>query len=108
MKRVTARKKFRVRAAEFKQWIKRARTKPISEIWKALGAKLRGHYQYYGVTDNYRGISRYYELVKRLVVKWLRRRSQRRRLTWEKFNLMLARHPLPLPRIKVDLIRHVV
>lgn len=108
MKRVTARKKFRVRAAEFKQWIKRARTKPISEIWKALGAKLRGHYQYYGVTDNYRGISRYFELVKRLVVKWLRRRSQRRRLNWEKFNLMLARHPLPLPRIKVDLIRHVV
>jgi hypothetical protein len=43
--------------------------------------------------------------VKRLVVKWLRRRSQRRRLNWEKFNLMLARHPLPRPRIMVDLIR---
>lgn len=107
MKRVTARKKFRARAAEFKQWIKRARTKRIPEIWKTLGAKLRGHYQYYGVTDNFRGISRYFELVKRLVIKWLRRRSQRRRLTWEKFNLMLARHPLPRPRIMVDLIRRV-
>ena len=105
MKRVTARKKFRVRAAEFKQWIKQARTQPIPEIWKTLQAKLRGHYQYYGVTDNFRGISRYYELVKRLVVKWLRRRSQRRRLNWEKFNLMLKRHPLPRPRIVVDLIQ---
>ncbi len=108
MKRVTARKKFRARAAEFKKWIKRARTERISEIWERLRAKLRGHYQYYGVTDNYRGISRYFELVKRLVVKWLRRRSQRRRLTWEKFNLMLTRHPLPRPRIVVDLIRGVV
>ncbi len=108
MKRVTARKKFRARAAEFKQWIKRARTERISEIWETLGAKLRGHYQYYGVTDNYRGISRYFELVKRLVVKWLRRRSQRRRLNWEKFNLMLKRHPLPRPRIVVDLIRNGV
>lgn len=108
MKRVTARKKFRTRAAEFKEWIKRARTERISEIWKTVGMKLKGHYQYYGVTDNYRGIARYFELVKRLVVKWLRRRSQRRCLTWEKFNLMLQRHPLPQPRIMVDLIRSVV
>lgn len=104
MKRVTSRKKFRVRAAEFKKWIKGARTQRILEIWKTAAAKLRGHYRYYGVTDNHRGITRYYELVKRLLVKWLRRRSQRHRLNWEKFNLMLRRHPLPLPRIYVDLI----
>ena len=105
MKRVTARKKFRRAVAEFKQWVKRARTEPIRAIWATAAAKLRGHYQYYGVTDNHRGIVRFYEAVKRLLVKWLSRRSQRRRLNWEKFNLMLKRHPLPVPRIHVDLIR---
>jgi RNA-directed DNA polymerase len=106
MKRVTARKKFRVKVAEFKAWVKRARTKRITEIWQTTGRKLQGHYNYYGVTDNFAGIKRYFEAVKRLLVKWLRRRSQRRRLNWEKFNRMLDRHPLPKPRIRHDLIRH--
>jgi group II intron reverse transcriptase/maturase len=106
MKRVTVRKKFRAKAAAFKEWIKRARTKRISEIWETTRRKLRGHYNYYGVTDNFDGIMRYFEAVKRLLVKWLRRRSQRSRLTWEKFNRMLDRYPLPEPRIVHDLIRH--
>jgi len=105
MKRVTARKKFRVKVAAFKEWIKSARTQPISEIWATTRRKLQGHYNYYGVTDNIAGITRYLEAVKRLLVKWLRRRSQRSRLTWEKFNRMLDRFPLPKPRITHDLIR---
>ena len=108
MKRVTAGKKFRAKVAEFKEWVKRARTKRISEIWETTGRKLRGHYNYYGVTDNFAGIKRYFAAVKRLLVKWLRRRSQRRRLNWEKFQRMLDRHPLPEPRIIWDLIRHGV
>ena len=106
MKRVTARKKFRAKVAAFKEWIKRARVKRITEIWQTTGRKLQGHYNYYGVTDNFDGIMRYYEAVKRLLVKWLRRRSQRRRLNWEKFNCMLIRYPLPRPRIVRDLLRH--
>jgi len=106
MKRATSRKKFRAKVAEFKSWIKGARTQRISVIWPTAGRKLQGHYNYYGVTDNFIGIRRYYEAVKRLMVKWLRRRSQRHRLNWEKFNLMLHRYPLPLPRIRHDLIRH--
>ncbi len=106
MKRVTSRKKFRAKVAGFKTWIKGARTQRISEIWATTGRKLQGHYNYYGVTDNSIGIRRYYEAVKRLLVKWLRRRSQRHRLDWEKFNRMLSRFALPLPRIRHDLIHH--
>jgi group II intron reverse transcriptase/maturase len=105
MKRVTSRKKFRAKVAEFKTWVKGARTQRISEIWQTTKRKLQGHYNYYGVTDNSIGIRRYYEAVKRLLVKWLRRRSQRHRLDWEKFNRMLSKYPLPLPRIRHDLIR---
>jgi RNA-directed DNA polymerase len=106
MKRVTSRKKFRAKVAGFKTWIKGARTQRITEIWQTTRRKLQGHYNYYGVTDNSIGIRRYYEAVKRLLVKWLRRRSQRHCLTWDKFNRMLARHPLPVPRIRHDLIRN--
>ncbi len=103
MKRVTARKKFRVKLAAFKTWLKRSRTEPIRWIWEMTAAKLRGHYAYYGVTDNTPGIKHYTRAIERLLVKWLNRRSQKRRLNWEKFRLMLQRHPLPQPRIAVSL-----
>ncbi len=32
------------------------------------------------------------------IKEWLNRRSQRKALTWEKFNLMDERFPLPRPR----------
>jgi len=73
------------------------------ELWLKVCAKLRGHYGYYGVTDNSPGICRFHEEVKKLLLKWLNRRSQRKSMTWEKFNLMDKRFPLPRPRIRVNL-----
>ncbi|MEK6321321.1 MAG: hypothetical protein AABN33_06515 [Acidobacteriota bacterium] len=32
-----------------------------------VGPKLRGHYGYYGVTDNYRGVARYHREVTKIV-----------------------------------------
>jgi len=52
MKRVTARKKFVAKLKAFKEWIKSNRTLPTKEIWKTTICKLRGHYNYYGVTDS--------------------------------------------------------
>jgi RNA-directed DNA polymerase len=103
MKRVTARKKYRAKLAGMKEWIKRKRNIPLRELLPEVGAKLTGHYQYYGVTDNYRGIRRYRDEVKRLLFKWLNRRSQRRSFTWEEYNRMLERFPLPEPRIRVSM-----
>ena len=37
------------------------------------------------------------------IKEWLNRRSQRKALTWEKFNLMDERFPLPRPRMRVNL-----
>ena len=104
MKRVTARKKLRAKLAAFTQWLKDNRAKMSTrELWEKVRAKLRGHYAYYGVTDNSPGICRFYREAKRLLFKWLNRRSQRRSMTWEKFNLMDNRFPLPRPRIRVSL-----
>ena len=76
MKRVTARKKFRAKLAAFKQWLKDNRSRMSTrELWLKACAKMRGHYGYYGVTDNSPGIGRFHEEAKKLLLKWLNRRS---------------------------------
>ena len=102
MKRVTSRKKFIAKLKIFKEWLKKARILKTKELWKTVQAKLRGHYNYYGVTDNLRGIMRFGEEVKKLLFKWLNRRGKRC-LNWERFNEMLKRFPLPKPRIRVSM-----
>ena len=103
MKRVTARKKFVAKLKLFKEWLKKARILKTKELWQIAKAKLRGHYNYYGVTDNLRGIVRFGEEVKKLLFKWLNRRGKKNCLNWEKFNEMLKRFPLPKPRIRVSM-----
>lgn len=103
MKRITARKKFVAKLKIFKEWLKKARNQKTKDLWKTAIAKLRGHYNYYGVTDNLRGIARFGEEVKKLLFKWLNRRGKRNCLNWEKFNIMLERFPLPKPRIRVSM-----
>ena len=64
-----------------------------------LASKLRGHYNYYGLTHNYRSLEYYYRGVCRVWRKWLNRRSRKLDLSWPAFNRLLKRHPLPLPRV---------
>ena len=104
MKRVTARKKFRAKLASFKQWLKENRaTMTTVQLWRKVPAKLRGHYAYYGVTGNSRGIRRFHHEVRQLLVKRLNRRGGKRPMTWEKFALMERHFPLPRPRIQASM-----
>ncbi len=76
----------------------------MERIFKIVNAKLRGHYQYYGVTDNIREIESFLYVTKKLLFKWLNRRSQKRSYTWETFNNgLLNTFPLQEPGIKVSL-----
>ena len=98
--RKTDRKKFAVKMKEINEWLKSIRNAiKIKYWWKILCAKLRGHFQYYGVSGNYRGIQRYYYLTIRLVFKWINRRSQKKSFNWEQFNNYLQKYPLPKPKI---------
>jgi hypothetical protein len=103
VKRKTASKKFTAKVAAFKEWLSKARTLKTRELWEIAKAKLRGHYAYYGVTDNAQGIKRFAFEVKNLLFKWLNRRGRRGCLNWDKFNEMLELFPLPEPRIKVSM-----
>jgi len=83
---------------EFNDWIKENRSKlKLDDIWGITAAKLRGHYNYYGVTTNRPKLNHFYYSVTQSLYKWLNRRSQRKSFTWERFNRRLRFKPLPLP-----------
>ena len=103
MKRVTSRKKFTAKIRMFRDWLKANRTLPTDELMEKVASKLRGHFAYYGVTDNSKGISRFAYEVQCLLFKWLNRRGKRGCMNWEKLNLFLKKFPLPRPRIMVNL-----
>ncbi|MBA7693993.1 hypothetical protein ES703_102593 [subsurface metagenome] len=63
-------KKFRAKCKEMNAWLKAVRNfMKTKDWWKILRAKLRGHYQYYGVSGNMPSISKYYTVTIRLVHK---------------------------------------
>jgi len=98
--RTTSRKKFAAKCKEMNRWLKCTRNAVLTkDWWKTLQAKIRGHYQYYGVSENYAGIRRFYQATIRMVRKWLNRRSQKRKMSWKKFTEYLQHYPLPKPRI---------
>jgi len=98
--RKTDRKKFSVKIKEMNKWLKAVRNTSKPEVWwPILAAKLRGHFQYYGVSGNYMGISHFCYLTIRMIFKWLNRRSQKKSYNWEQFRIYLLRHPLPKPKI---------
>ncbi len=104
MKRKTVGKRLIAKVVAYKVWLKANRTLPTAEIMKATAAKLRGHFAYYGVTDNSKCLQSFAYWVNQTLYKWLNRRGKRGCYTWEKFNQLLALYPLPRPRIKVNLL----
>lgn len=104
LKRKTAKKKLRSKFQSLKEWCREHLTKPTEEVWRTLCAKLQGHFQYYNINDNWRWVMKYREAARRMGFRWLRRRSQNSRVTWETYNNYLRQHPLPNPLRIVDLI----
>jgi group II intron reverse transcriptase/maturase len=81
-------------------WCRSHRHEPIGKQHEMLVRKLKGHYGYYGITGNFRALAGFLEAVTAGWRKWLCRRSQRGRLTWQRFGaLVQSAYPLPQPRI---------
>ncbi|NRA89622.1 MAG: group II intron reverse transcriptase/maturase [Simkaniaceae bacterium] len=71
---------------------------PVKEMLSWLRSVLLGHFNYYGVPGNINQLASFRdEIVKRLL-KTLRRRSQRSKLTWDKF-APLTNAFLPRPKV---------
>ncbi len=103
VKRKTSRKKFNKKLKEFNNWCKDNRTLPIEDIMNTFKKKLTGHYNYFGITDNYHSICKFYYRSLQILFKWLNRRSQRKSYTSEEFKRLLIEYKIPKPNIKVNI-----
>ena len=99
---------FRTRKARLRRaivgitdWCRRHRHRSVKEQHAALTRRIQGHFNYYGVNGNLQSLSKVRHAATRAWYKWLRRRSQRTRLNWQRFNDLLKSFPLPAPRICV-------
>ena len=79
------------------EWCRRHRHSPLPEQHKALTAKVRGHYAYYGITGNSSMLSTFRMQVHRRWRYWLSTRNRERSMTWDCFNRLLRRYLLPAP-----------
>ena len=95
VKRRTAADRLRRAIRRIADWCRVNRHVPISEQHQTLGQKLLGHFRYYGITGNYEALRRFRDAVTGLWRKWLSRRSRGAPFSWDRFNLLLKRYPLP-------------
>jgi RNA-directed DNA polymerase len=79
-------------------WCRRHRHESIPAQHTALKRKLTGHFNYFAVRGNSQSIGSVAYYARRAWYKWLRRRSQRTRLNWPRFNDLLRDFPLKAPR----------
>jgi RNA-directed DNA polymerase len=93
--RRTASQRLRRAISRVTAWCRVYRHLAVPVQWRYLCSVLRGHYQYYGVTGNFRSLKRFRRHLARAWRKWLNRRSQRGRMSWERFAAVLRQHPLP-------------
>ncbi len=78
-------------------WCRKNRHMPVEEQASTLGRKLKGHYNYYGLTGNMRSLRRFYSGVCRRWYKWLNRRSRLRNLSWADFCRQVKSLEVPTP-----------
>lgn len=97
--RRTSKKKMGAKFKEVNEWLKKNRHMPIPEMVKILNQKLIGHYRYYGIIGNYRKLNIYYRYVMYRMKIWLGRRSQKAKMTWEKFYKTMEYYPLREPKL---------
>ena len=82
------------------EWCQGHMHEPLADQHRMLSAKLRGHYQYYGVRGNFKMLEVAYKHTRVMWKKWLGRRNSMNRMSWERFTAEVEQAlGLPLPRI---------
>lgn len=84
IKSKTAKSRFKRGLKTIAEWCREAMHRPLSEQYKTLSQKLKGHYAYYGITGNAWMLGRFRHEVRKVWKRSLGRRSQEG-LTWGRF-----------------------
>jgi RNA-directed DNA polymerase len=96
----TSKENFCRKLKETKEWLKKIRNQlRLKEWWPVLKSKLTGHYNYFGISGNYRCLQQFYNQVFSTVFKWINRRSQKKSMNFDQYLNYLQWNPLPTPRI---------
>lgn len=85
LKHKTNTKRLSRAVSRMNDFIKSNRHIELRKLIAEINLKLRGHYSYYGITFNYKGIAMYYTEVTKLLLKWLRRRGGKTKWKWDNF-----------------------
>lgn len=99
IKRKTEKSKLNRSLRVIAEWCKRNRHLKLREQADQLRMKLRGHYNYYGITGNYSSLAKFRHEVVKTWQKWLNRRSNKRDMCWERFSRLLSYYKLPEARV---------
>jgi RNA-directed DNA polymerase len=97
--RHTSRKKRQAKLAEVRQELRRRRHAPLMDTQRWLNSVLRGHFNYYGVPGNERGLWTFWLHAQDAWYRQLQRRSQRAELSVRNKQNIERRFPLLKPRI---------
>jgi RNA-directed DNA polymerase len=84
-------------------WCRSHRHLEVKEQHAALVLRIEGHFNYFGVNGNTPSLAKLDFWAQKAWHKWLNRRSQRARMTWERFTQLVEKFPLPVPRVKVQI-----
>lgn len=95
VRRKTSRGRLRRAIAAVSLWCARHRHWRVNVQHRYLSKVIVGHCQYYGITGNSWQIGRFRQEVQRAWRKWLNRRSQLAKVTWQRFRQLSERYPLP-------------
>ncbi len=106
VKRKTAKDRFSRAVVRIGQWCRAHRHLPIREQRAELARKLRGHFEYYGVTGNSSMLGSFRQEATRRWHYWLNRRSQTGKWSWERFARFLRAYPLPPAVVVHSRLRH--
>lgn len=100
VKRRTSKKKERAKLQQCKEWLMKHRHDGMVTIVAYLNRSLRGYYNYYCITDNIPTVDNFQDIIKKMLFKWMNRRSQRRGIQLGQFSLFMKRYPLIRPTVK--------
>ncbi len=100
VKRRTSRKKFRASLRNFTEWIRTHRHQKARILLEQFKRKIDGYGNYYAIVGNSRSVNDLFRLLRKLLFKWLNRRSDKRSYVWPSFNRLLKRHGISCPKVK--------
>jgi len=98
VRRPTIRQRMRAKLRQVKQQLRQRMHDPVPHTGRWLKSVVQGHFNYYAVPGNLTSLGVFRDRVLALWWRTVRRRSQKRRISWTRI-LQLAQRWIPQPRV---------